>query len=458
MNFAVSQSGPVSQSALEEMLASPAFTTIANLLATGLVVISPDEAIVHINVAAGRYLGVEPQDVFKRPLTTLLQNSRILPSDWTAFVQKGRSEKSFVGAEGEPQFHVTRRVIPARGARSGYTVFVLSPPGQGTADQGTAEQAQTRGALILPPNLRARIDRAVTAHRRGLRVLLLGESGVGKTSIAKYIHQASSGADKPFIHVNCGSIPETLMESEMFGYERGAFTGALSSGKTGFVESAEGGTLFLDEVGEIPITSQAKILKFLEDSTIQPIGSAKSRKIRTTVIAATNRNLSEMIAERTFRRDLYFRIATFPVTIPPLRDRDDRNILLDAFLTNANENRDRPLGLTEACRSAILNAPLPGNLREMQSIVQYLDIVCDTLADASDLADEAILGKGTPSATSVAEDGVGGLLRDQVRAIEARIIQAAIDKHGSKKDAAASLGIDVTTLLRKLAREADEAR
>jgi transcriptional regulator with PAS, ATPase and Fis domain len=280
-------------------------------------------------------------------------------------------------------------------------------------------------------------------------VLLLGESGVGKTAIARHIHQLATTREAAFVHVNCAAIPETLFESEMFGYERGAFTGALQAGKRGYIESAKGGTLFLDEIGEIPLAAQAKLLKFLEDSTIQPVGSVASKRITTTVIAATNRDLRALIAQGTFREDLFYRIATFPVFIPPLRERADKEKLLDAILAKVNAERQPKLTLSKACRTALLAARLPGNVRELLGIIDYLDIVADEVATPKHLSDALILSDEAPSAARAA---TGGTLKEMTAAFEDQIIRDAITRYGSKREAARHLGIDGATLIRKLRR------
>lgn len=281
-----------------------------------------------------------------------------------------------------------------------------------------------------------------------MRVLLLGESGVGKTVIARHLHRLATGRDAPFVHVNCGSIPETLFESEMFCYERGAFTGALQAGKRGYIETAKGGTLFLDEIGEIPLASQAKLLKFLEDSTIQPVGSAVSKRIATTVIAATNRDLRAMITQGTFRGDLFYRVANFPVSIPPLRERPDKETLLDAILAKVNEGRKPKLTLSAACRAALLAAKLPGNVRELLGIIDYLDIVADDVATPEHLA-EALLSPDAPLAPT---QSASGTLKDLTASFEEQVIRDAIARYGSKREAARQLGIDGATLIRKLRR------
>nr|WP_235376422.1 sigma 54-interacting transcriptional regulator [Pseudomonas nitroreducens] len=309
----------------------------------------------------------------------------------------------------------------------------------------------------MSPLLSSIADMGVRAFRRRARLLLLGEPGVGKTAIARHIHRAAGWGDRPFIDVNCASIPETLFESEMFGYERGAFTGALQSGKRGYIESASGGTLFLDEIGEIPLQVQAKLLKFLEDGTIQPVGSPLSKQVQVQVIAATNKDLRAQVAAGEFRADLYYRLAVLPVEIPPLRaHRDDLPVLMDILLARINRDRQPPLRLSSACRERLLGYDYPGNIRELVNIFERLAVLADDVADELHLPPE-LLG-APPAGSPVALDEPAATIDDQplkaqVQRYERQVILRAVRLCGSKRKAAIHLGIDVGTLIRKLQRD-----
>ncbi|NOY44568.1 MAG: GAF domain-containing protein [Deltaproteobacteria bacterium] len=208
-------------------------------------------------------------------------------------------------------------------------------------------------------------------------VLLLGESGTGKTLIARILHEMSPRADGPFVKLNCAAIPDNLLEAELFGYERGAFTGAERV-KPGRVEDADGGTLFLDEVGEMPMLLQAKLLRFLQDQEFERLGSTRTRKVDVRIVAATNRELAEAVAEGTFREDLFYRLNVFPIVVPPLRDRPaDTPLLLDHFLAKFGAEYGKPLRLTGKARRALLEYRWPGNVREMENLMERLAILND---------------------------------------------------------------------------------
>lgn len=232
----------------------------------------------------------------------------------------------------------------------------------------------------------------------------------------------------------------------MFGYERGAFTGALSAGRKGLIEAANGGTLFLDEVGEIPIAMQAKLLKFLETGTVQRVGSAAEKVVRVRVIAATNRNLDDMAKSGQFRRDLYYRLAVVPLNVRSLKDSPELiGELIDYFVAVLNERREQPLSLTGECKKRLMSYSFPGNIRELQNIIQQISIVAGEVADQSHLP-ETILLDSLPPAVQMSDDGD---LKARVRAYERQIINQAIGRLGSKRKAAEALGVDIGTIVRK---------
>jgi Nif-specific regulatory protein len=209
-------------------------------------------------------------------------------------------------------------------------------------------------------------------------VLLLGDSGTGKTLVAQIIHELSSRAKFPFIKVNCAALPDNLLESELFGYEKGAFTGAVES-KPGRVEEAQGGTIFLDEIGELSLMLQAKLLRFLQEREFERLGSSKTRSVDVRIIAATNKDLAASVNGGSFREDLFYRLNVFPVLVPSLRERgQDLVPLISFFLKKVCAEYGKSLSLSDAALEALRKYEWPGNVREMENLIERLAIITDT--------------------------------------------------------------------------------
>jgi Nif-specific regulatory protein len=208
-------------------------------------------------------------------------------------------------------------------------------------------------------------------------VLLLGESGTGKTLVSQIIHELSTRAKQPFVKINCASLPENLLESELFGYEKGAFTGALKA-KPGRVEEADGGTIFLDEIGELPLSLQAKLLRFIQEKEFERLGGTKTLKVDVRVVAATNRDLASAVDEGAFREDLYYRLNVFPIRVPALRERkEDIPELLHHFLERTSLEYGRSVRITNPALAQFTKYDWPGNVREMENLVERLVIMAD---------------------------------------------------------------------------------
>jgi DNA-binding NtrC family response regulator len=243
------------------------------------------------------------------------------------------------------------------------------------------ELAERRGAPRIigdDQQLRQVLQQLHRAAGTDTTVLLLGESGTGKELFARALHVLSGRADGPFVAINCAAIPETLLETELFGHEKGAFTGAAAR-KPGRFELAHRGTLFLDEIGELPLALQAKILRALEEKRFERVGGTQSIHVDARVVAATNRNLKQRVAERQFREDLYFRLSVFPIQIPPLRERGHDIVTLarhfvDRFCRDLNKT---PLSLSIAALEEMRTYPWPGNVRELQNCIERAVILCD---------------------------------------------------------------------------------
>ncbi|HEY3353978.1 MAG TPA: sigma-54 dependent transcriptional regulator [Polyangia bacterium] len=284
-------------------------------------------------------------------------------------------------------------------------------------------------------------------------VLVLGESGTGKELVARAVHHLSPRADQPFVPVQCGAIPETLLESELFGHIRGAFTGATAD-KPGLFESADGGTLFLDEIGELPAPLQVKLLRVLQERTVKPVGSVHERDIDVRVVAASNRDLEEEVAHGRFRQDLFYRLNVIPIRVPPLRERPaDVPLLVDHFLRRFAAEQSRPVpSLTPEALTALCAYGFPGNVRELENLIERAvtlgagqSLGLDSLPDFARAPTGAAVGIELPPE---------GFDLDRVLGdIERQILGRALTRTGgTRKEAARLLGISLRSLRYRLVK------
>jgi two-component system response regulator AtoC len=282
-------------------------------------------------------------------------------------------------------------------------------------------------------------------------VLITGPSGSGKTAIAELIHQNSQRSDRPFIPVNCGAIPENLLESEFFGHTKGAFTGA-SKAKRGLFVEADRGSIFLDEIGELPLNLQVKLLHVIEDQNVRAVGSEQPRKINVRIIAATNQDLEQMVQQGSFREDLFFRLNVFQIPLPSLQQRkEDLPDLIRTFFHKESQKMGlpEPVGIRQDAMQSLLTYNWPGNVRELQNVVARSLILSENgIIEISDLPPNI-----RPSEQVADEKSTDchNSLKNQLRNYEQAIIRAAIDEaKGDRKVAANRLGIGVSSLYRKL--------
>lgn len=276
-------------------------------------------------------------------------------------------------------------------------------------------------------------------------VLILGESGTGKGVLAEFIHYNSPRKDKPFISINCSAIPENLLESELFGYKKGAFTGAIND-KKGLIELANGGTLFLDEIGDMPLNLQAKILKFLESGEFIPLGDTAKKQVDVRVIAATNKDLETLIREGKFREDLYYRLNVIEIKIPPLRERkEDIPALTYFFIDKLSKVHDKNIkGITNEALSCLINYEWPGNVRELKNVIERaIILVTGEYITLNELPERIKKERSTPFTSKS--------LKEALEEFEKNIILNTLRQcSNNKEEAAKLLGIDLATLYRKL--------
>ena len=300
------------------------------------------------------------------------------------------------------------------------------------------------GIVARSPDMRRVMELAKTIAKVDSTVLVTGESGTGKERVARFVHENSACSDGPFVAVNCGAISETLLESELFGHARGAFTGATVD-RPGLFEAANGGTLFLDEVGEIPLPMQVKLLRALQEREVRRVGENKSRPISARIITATNKDLLPEVAAKRFREDLYYRLKVMELAVPPLRRRkEDILPLARILLAEAALHMKRPVGgLTAPVADRLLTYPWPGNVRELANVMERaVAVATKNRVDVEDLPPEVRSAGPSPV--------IEGAIRP-LEAIERDYILAILDaRGGNRKQAAVSLGIGVATLQRKL--------
>jgi DNA-binding NtrC family response regulator len=323
------------------------------------------------------------------------------------------------------------------------------------------EMAERRGAPRIigeDAKLRHVLQQLHRAAATDATVLLEGESGTGKELFARGLHALSPRADAPFVAINCAAIPDTLLETELFGHEKGAFTGAVAR-KAGRFELAHRGTLFLDEIGDLPLALQAKILRALEEKRFERVGGTQSLHVDVRVVAATNRNLKQRVAERQFREDLFFRLSVFPIQIPPLRERSQDVVILarhfvDRFCRDLNK---RPLTLSTAALDELNTYSWPGNVRELQNCIERAVILCD-----GDTIQPRHLNlsfrqpvTAAPVSSPWEEIDLSGTMTDALRRVTAEVerrkLESALSEAaGNKQRAAEALQISYKTMLQKL--------
>ncbi|WP_260677373.1 sigma-54 interaction domain-containing protein [Tepidiphilus olei] len=329
-------------------------------------------------------------------------------------------------------------LFPLRDAGGNTTLFVETMRFLG----GKCLPTPVLGMVGRSPSFLQMLELLERAGPSNTPVLLLGESGTGKELAAQALHQLSPRRDRPFVPVDCSGLPETLFESELFGHEKGAFTGATQR-KTGLAEVADGGTLFLDEIGDLPLTQQVKLLRLLETGTYRRVGGVETLRSDFRLVAATHRDLQRMVEEGTFRRDLYYRISAFPVRLPPLRERrEDLPLLVDYLFKRLAPQRT--VHLSPEAMSRLMEHDFPGNVRELRNLLERALLLTDgDTIEARHLVENS--EQRSPSGRTSEEEIV------PLDEVERRYLRRALERlGGDKKALAARLGISERTLYRKL--------
>lgn len=328
-----------------------------------------------------------------------------------------------------------------------HKTFTLNTNKQGTTLEG-------HGIITQSDNMQDIITFCQKVAKTNSTILIQGESGTGKGVLASYIHQISKQKNMPYLTINCASIPEELLESELFGYTKGAFTGASSSGKTGLLEAANNGTVFLDEIGSTSLSLQAKLLQVIQDKKFIPVGGNEERKVNIRFIAATNRNLEDLIKQGQFREDLYYRLNVIDVTLPPLRDRkEDITPLIYHFLDKFNQEYGTDKLISRDCLSTLTEHSWPGNIRQLGNLMEKLVIVSDNVIDYQTLPETFRQKSDTYIPTDQPHT-----LDDAVNHTKKQLIRTSFINNKSSRKVAEDLKISQSTATKLIREYCDDLR
>lgn len=426
---------------------SKIFATMIDNMDQGVLVVDADNRVQFVNQTALKTLGVVQNNIIGKPVRfrPLTFESNYTHGHMQHIVSWDDKSELIIG-----QLHnIQGRQLFLMAFHQSHTSFSVA----NAPDEPHIEQLV--GECRVMRQLKRLISRIAPSPSS---VMVVGESGTGKEVVARAIHKLSGRRNKPFIAINCAAIPEQLLESELFGYVKGAFTGASANGKTGLIQAANTGTLFLDEIGDMPLMLQAKLLRAIEAREILPIGASSPIQVDIRIISATNQNLAQFIAEGKFREDLFYRLNVIPITLPPLRERQEDIELLVHYFLHLHTRRLGSVypGIAPDVVEILRKHRWPGNLRELSNLMEYLvNVVPSGEVIDSTLLPPNLLNNGTTEQSDVTEvseahlslDDAGGTALEEM---EKQMIREALSRHNSKKEVADELGIGIATLYRKI--------
>lgn len=426
---------------------SKIFATMIDNMDQGVLVVDADNRVQFVNQTALKTLGVVQNNIIGKPVRfrPLTFESNFTHGHMQHIVSWDDKSELIIG-----QLHnIQGRQLFLMAFHQSHTSFSVA----NAPDEPHIEQLV--GECRVMRQLKRLISRIAPSPSS---VMVVGESGTGKEVVARAIHKLSGRRNKPFIAINCAAIPEQLLESELFGYVKGAFTGASANGKTGLIQAANTGTLSLDEIGDMPLMLQAKLLRAIEAREILPIGASSPIQVDIRIISATNQNLAQFIAEGKFREDLFYRLNVIPITLPPLRERQEDIELLVHYFLHLHTRRLGSVypGIAPDVVEILRKHRWPGNLRELSNLMEYLvNVVPSGEVIDSTLLPPNLLNNGTTEQSDVTEvseahlslDDAGGTALEEM---EKQMIREALSRHNSKKEVADELGIGIATLYRKI--------
>ncbi|HFS4346768.1 TPA: sigma 54-interacting transcriptional regulator [Escherichia coli] len=426
---------------------SKIFATMIDNMDQGVLVVDDENRVQFVNQTALKTLGVVQNNIIGKPVRfrPLTFESNFTHGHMQHIVSWDDKSELIIG-----QLHnIQGRQLFLMAFHQSHTSFYVA----NAPDEPHIEQLV--GECRVMRQLKRLISRIAPSPSS---VMVVGESGTGKEVVARAIHKLSGRRNKPFIAINCAAIPEQLLESELFGYVKGAFTGASANGKTGLIQAANTGTLFLDEIGDMPLMLQAKLLRAIEAREILPIGASSPIQVDIRIISATNQNLAQFISEGKFREDLFYRLNVIPITLPPLRERQEDIELLVHYFLHLHTRRLGSVypGIAPDVVEILRKHRWPGNLRELSNLMEYLvNVVPSGEVIDSTLLPPNLLNNGTTEQSDVTEvseahlalDDAGGTALEEM---EKQMIREALSRHNSKKEVADELGIGIATLYRKI--------
>ena len=426
---------------------SKIFATMIDNMDQGVLVVDDESRVQFVNQTALKTLGVVQNNIIGKPIRfrPLTFESNFTHGHMQHIVSWDDKSELIIG-----QLHnIQGRQLFLMAFHQSHTSFSVA----NAPDEPHIEQLV--GECRVMRQLKRLISRIAPSPSS---VMVVGESGTGKEVVARAIHKLSGRRNKPFIAINCAAIPEQLLESELFGYVKGAFTGASANGKTGLIQAANTGTLVLDEIGDMPLMLQAKLLRAIEAREILPIGASSPIQVDIRIISATNQNLAQFIAEGKFREDLFYRLNVIPITLPPLRERQEDIELLVHYFLHLHTRRLGSVypGIAPDVVEILRKHRWPGNLRELSNLMEYLvNVVPSGEVIDSTLLPPNLLNNGTTEQSDVTEvseahlslDDAGGTALEEM---EKQMIREALSRHNSKKQVADELGIGIATLYRKI--------
>ena len=425
-----------------ELMTSQLFTVL-NLLHDGILLINDQQQVTHYNTLAAKLLDIDAKQ--EQVLYQLLDDKKL----WSA-VERGEPFSGPIqGKRVATQLYCD--VVPIKNNEfiEGAVITVKDIKQiKKLVKEATVSEIETHFSQIIGDSPKMKALKAMALHVAPSKATLLiqGESGTGKELLARAIHQSSKRKGHTFIAINCGAIPENLLESELFGYEEGSFTGARRGGKMGKFELAHNGTIFLDEIGDMPLHLQVKILRVLQERRIERVGGTRSIPLDVRIIAATHRDLDEMVKTGEFREDLYYRLNVIPLSIPPLRERlEDVPILVQFYLDYYSTVTDRSVsGISQETIDILANYPWPGNVRELGNVVEY----CVTMVAGGEITADILPQRIKTVHIPESQNSFLNLKQLEREAIMKAL--TLVETEGHKDDAAKLLGISRATLYRKI--------